>query len=151
MEANDAVVVLIDGSEEAVRAAEYAAGLARRTGSRLIMVSPAYANPVPIGGGGRLPERVRAEVRQSARDAELEVADRRLHDVRERLELIGPVELRVAEVRSSLADPILDILHHEPCLTVAIPRRRHGLIMRMLGDHAAEIEKRSPAPVTLVP
>jgi nucleotide-binding universal stress UspA family protein len=114
-------------------------------------VSPAFVNPVPIGGGGRVPERVRAEVRLAARQRELEEADRRLHDVTKRLQLVGPVELRIAEVRRSLAQPVHQLLEREPCLTVVLPRRQPGLIMRLLGDDTADIVKRSPVPVTLVP
>jgi nucleotide-binding universal stress UspA family protein len=146
-----AVIVLIDGSEETLRAALFASGLAARARTRLVVVSPAFTNPVPIGSGGRLPPDVSAAVHEVRREDAYEEADRRLHDIRRRLELTGSVELRIAEVGQSLAESVLVLLERERCLTMVLPRRGPGWLMRLLGDDTDDIVKRSRVPVTLVP
>jgi nucleotide-binding universal stress UspA family protein len=151
MAENTAVIVLIDGSEETLRAALFASDLASRARTRLVVVSPAFTRRVPIGSGGRLPPDVRTALHEVCREDAYEEADRRLDDIRHRLELTGSVEFRIAEVGQSLAESLLDLLERERCLTVVLPRRGPGWFMRLLGDDTGDIVKRSPVPVTLVP
>lgn len=140
----DAVVTLLDGADESRHAARHAAEVAQRVGTRLVVLAP-------VAGSVSGTRRAGTEVGAATRAAALEEAEHRFHGLRSEMNGEESAELRATEIQGSVADTVLDLLERERCLTVVLPRRGPGLVMRLLGDDTQDIVKRSPVPVTLVP
>ncbi len=143
----DSIAVLVDGSEETFRAARFASVLAARSGSRLLLVSPMAARP----GRGFLGSGDAKDRSEASMVLAREEAERRLEVIRKEVDPSVPIEFRAVQVGRTVADAVLEVVAGERCLTLVLPRRGPGLLMRLLGDDTARIIRRSPVAVTLAP
>ena len=136
------IVAGIDGSDSSMRAAAYAAGLARRQGARLALV---YVQPLNAMGG--------ADVGAAVLQAEKEVADKLLAEIREAAERM-PENQRVQwEFYSQPGDPYQGILE------LAEQLKADGVVIgasekaghRLVGSVGVRLVKAGRWPVTVVP
>ncbi len=143
----DSIAVLVDGSHETLQAARFASVLAARSGSRLLLISPMAARPGRgFLGSGDSKDRSEASVALAREEGE-----RRLEAIRKEVDPAIPIEFRAVQVGRTVAEAVLEVVEGERCLTLVLPRRGPGLLMRLLGDDTARIIKRSPVAVTLAP
>ncbi|MGH3417661.1 MAG: universal stress protein [Actinocrinis sp.] len=135
------IVAGIDGSDSSMRAAAYAAGLARRQGSKLVL---AYIRPV----GSGTPQ-VGAALTQIGMDnaADLE------RQIREAAERLPPNQRARWEFYSAEGDPyrglveLADRIRADAVVIGASERAGH----RILGSVAVRLVKSGRWPVTVVP
>ncbi|MFF4952368.1 universal stress protein [Streptomyces chattanoogensis] len=135
------IVVGVDGSDSSWRAAAYAAGLARRQGSKLVLV---YVQPVMPAG---------AAMGAPVVDATHEVAEELMAAIREATErLRGIYDVRW-EFRTLRGDPyngmvqMADELKADAVVVGASESAGH----RIMGSVAVRLVKAGRWPVTVVP
>ncbi|KPC59695.1 universal stress protein [Streptomyces chattanoogensis] len=135
------IVVGVDGSDSSWRAAAYAAGLARRQGSKLVLV---YVQPVMPAG---------AAMGAPVVDATNEVAEELMAAIREATErLRGIYDVRW-EFRTLRGDPyngmvqMADELKADAVVVGASESAGH----RIMGSVAVRLVKAGRWPVTVVP
>ncbi|MFE3654257.1 MULTISPECIES: universal stress protein [unclassified Streptomyces] len=135
------IVVGVDGSDSSWRAAAYAAGLARRQGSKLVMV---YVQPVLAAG---------AAMGAPVMDATNEVAEELMAEIRKATErLDGIFQLRW-EFHTLRGDPyngmvqMADELKADAVVVGASESAGH----RIMGSVAVRLVKAGRWPVTVVP
>ncbi|MEZ0070036.1 nucleotide-binding universal stress UspA family protein [Streptacidiphilus sp. MAP12-20] len=136
------IVVGIDGSDSSMRAAAYAAGLARRQGAKLAL---AYVQPISAMGG--------AQVGAAVIQAEQEVADQLLAEIRDAVERLPEGERVRWEFYSSPGDPyqgivdLADQLKADGVVIGASQKAGH----RLVGSVGVRLVKSGRWPVTVVP
>jgi nucleotide-binding universal stress UspA family protein len=151
-EGMDRIIVGYDGSEQADRALERAAGLAQALAASLVVVSvapsPRLAEPVPVlepvdapaaaipGGAGMgspipvpLPEEQRPEPRDLARH-QLERARMTLKRRRVEAEYVAEV--------GDAAERLLALAEEHNADLIVVGSREHGFLDRLLGRHVDE-------------
>jgi nucleotide-binding universal stress UspA family protein len=141
----ETIVAGIDGSEGSTRAAEVAAGMARSSGARLLLVT--VVRPPEgwwgIGGAPPSPEALSAALAEGQQQV--------LDEIEEHLDLTGITYDTVQE----LGDPawkIINVAEANHADLVVIGRRGAGLAERMiLGSVADRLCHHSPVPVMVVP
>ncbi|MBF9070555.1 universal stress protein [Streptacidiphilus fuscans] len=136
------LVVGIDGSDSSMRAAAYAAGLARRQGAKLALV---YVQPISAMGG--------ADVGAAVMQAEQEVADALLADIRQAAERMPEGQQLRWEFYTSPGDPyqglvdLADQLKADGVVIGASQKAGH----RLVGSVGVRLVKSGRWPVTVVP
>ena len=136
------IVVGVDGSESSMRAAAYAAGLARRQGSLLAIV---YIQPIGTLGGAD----VGAAVAQAGREAAADLEEQ----IRSSVQRIGPNPAIRWEFHTAQGDAYGGIVEHADRLKAdavvigASEKAGH----RILGSVAVRLVKTGRWPVTVVP
>jgi nucleotide-binding universal stress UspA family protein len=136
------IVVGIDGSDSSMRAAAYAAGLARRQGAKLAL---AYVQPISAMGG--------ADVGAAIMQAEQEVADRLLAEIRDAVDRIPDGQRIRWEFYSQPGDP------YQGLVELAEQLKADGVVIgasqkaghRLIGSVAVRLVKAGRWPVTVVP
>jgi nucleotide-binding universal stress UspA family protein len=139
------IVVGIDGSDGATRAAEYAVEIARRWGSKVLLVT--VVRPPEgwwgIGGAPPTPEALSTALIEGQRQI--------LDEVEEHLDLEGVDHDTIEE----LGDPvnrIVAVCEDNDADLLVIGRRGAGLVERViLGSVADRLCHLAPCPVLLIP
>jgi nucleotide-binding universal stress UspA family protein len=134
------ILVGVDGSRTSLRAAAYASGLARRQGSRLLMV---YVTHLPAGAGAA-PGAVAAMTEASAQEAsELE------QQMRDRAEVIG-LDL---EFRAVYGDPWTELtrIAQETMADAVVVGASEHAGHKIIGSLATRLVRHGRWPVTVVP
>ncbi|MEY9872927.1 nucleotide-binding universal stress UspA family protein [Streptacidiphilus sp. MAP12-33] len=136
------IVAGIDGSDSSMRAAAYAAGLARRQGAKLALV---YVQPLSAMGG--------ADVGAAVVQAEQEVADKLLAEIRQAAERVPEGQGLRWEFYSQPGDPyqgvvdLADQLKADAVVIGASQKAGH----RLVGSVGVRLVKAGRWPVTVVP
>jgi nucleotide-binding universal stress UspA family protein len=136
------IVAGIDGSDSSMRAAAYAAGIARRQGAKLALV---YVQPLNAMGG--------ADVGAAVMQAEQEVADKLLAEIREAAERMPEGQRVRWEFYSQPGDPyqgivdLADQLKADGVVIGASEKAGH----RLVGSVGVRLVKAGRWPVTVVP
>lgn len=137
-----AIVVGVDGSEPSLRAAAYAAGLARRQRTRLVAV---YARAHPAGlvalAGGM--------ATRAVLDAQDEV-EAQLRDAMERQARVWDVDVRLVVRRGDPLTVLSDVAH-EVRADAVIVGRSASVGHRITGSLAVRLVRCGRWPVTVVP
>ncbi|RAG84817.1 universal stress protein [Streptacidiphilus pinicola] len=136
------IVAGLDGSDSSMRAAAYAAGLARRQGAKLALV---YIQPLNAMGG--------ADVGAAVLQAEKEVADRLLAEIREASERMPDNQRVTWEFYSQPGDP------YQGIVDLAEQLKADGVVIgasekaghRLVGSVGVRLVKAGRWPVTVVP
>ncbi|QRX96133.1 universal stress protein [Streptomyces noursei] len=135
------IVVGVDGSDSSWRAAAYAAGLARRQGSKLVMV---YVQPVLATG---------AALGAPVMDATNEVAEELMAEIRQATERLDGIYQLRWEFHTLRGDPyngmvqMADELRADAVVVGASESAGH----RIMGSVAVRLVKAGRWPVTVVP
>jgi nucleotide-binding universal stress UspA family protein len=134
------ILVGVDGSRTSLRAAAYAAGLARRQGSRLLAVYVARIPPVAATAPGAA---------AAINDASLQEASDLERQSRERAAEIG-VEV---EFRSLFGDPFTELtrMAKETRADAVIVGASEHAGHRIIGSLATRLVRHGMWPVTVVP
>jgi len=143
---NPAVVVVgVDGSEPAARAARAAAGLCRTTGARLLVVT--VVRP-PEGWWGVVGSPPPAEALGDAlAGAQRDVLDATVDD----LDLEGVAHRTVEEIGDPAAR-LVAVCEREEADVLVVGRQGAGLLRRiLLGSVANRVAHEAPCPVLLIP
>jgi nucleotide-binding universal stress UspA family protein len=137
------ILVGVDGSDSSWRAAAYAGGLARRQGSRLVVVYVQSVSPLVAFGG----------VAAAATEVTSEVADQILAEIREATERVADSFRIRWEFHSVNGEPfsglakMADELRADAVVVGASEHAGH----RFIGSLAVRLVKAARWPVTVVP
>lgn len=135
-----AILVGVDGSESSLRAAAYAAGLARRQGARLIAAYVREAPSVPIGQPG-----IVVSVRESQDEIEAS--------------LQAQLEEHAPRIGVDAELVVLDGNPYDQLLRIAAERKVDAIVVgastqaghRLVGSLAGKLVRRAKWPITVVP
>lgn len=134
------IVAGVDGSDSSMRAASYAAGLARRQGSHLVVVYVAQRS----GLAGQ--DAQAAAAFDSAQRLEIEELQTTLDQGREHYGLSAELQIRIGDPTRELTQ-IADDLHADAVVVGTSVKHGHNLV----GSTGLKLAKAAHWPVTIVP
>lgn len=142
------ILVATDGSDDADRAVDYAAQLAKSTGASLLIVN--------IIGGYGLPSNVMSQFTHAQhgwlRELLASMSAEMLTKARERAKSIGVGTIQLESRTGEVAQTIIEIAREKNADTIVIGKRGMGRVAGLLlGSVSQKLVSLAPAPVTVVP
>jgi nucleotide-binding universal stress UspA family protein len=135
------ILLGVDGSEHALRAAKTAADLARNMKSEILRIVVAYDSVPPYLGEPNM---------QTAISARMKEADKVLQKA---MEVVGeiPGEVHTEILEGPPAEAILDVANTRKCDLIVVGSRGLGRLTGLLiGSQSQKVVQHAPCPVLIV-
>jgi nucleotide-binding universal stress UspA family protein len=141
------ILVATDGSDDAERAVDFAAHLAKTYSAELLIVSV-----IDVGLPGNFFSRIVDAEQAGLKELFSSEAANRLKKARHRAQYVGPIHVKLESRTGDVAQTILEIARESHADLIVVGKRGNGrLAGLLLGSVSQKLASLAPVPVTIVP